>query len=977
MRKGRSFKVLLSVFITLYLGIGITYAQNWESTNGPYGGPVQCFAENSSFLFTGTSGNIFGKGIFRSASHGAAWTAANTGLNTTGQGLHVQAMEISGSYVVASTGTGIYRSGNQGDTWSVCGNAGAYSFNDFITAGTYLYAGGFTGLYVSMDNGLTWTAQNADFPGVVPPNVPDIQSFAISGSYLYASTYGYGIFRSADNGLTWVTVNNGLGSPISSRNFRTLGVNGTDVFVGTSGYGVFRLLNNGTTWTQEITGLPTGQARYVSTLLVKDNSVYIGCSDGILYQSGNTGTISWSPSAGNQSGLRFGTLFLSGSDIFSATDKGVQISTDNTITWSASNQGILGLLITSIAPGGGNELFAAATSGVGSTYFYRSVDYGATWIMGNKTGMPYLCNNYLFIYQTNVGVYRSADNGITWQFIYDFGTRCSFYSMGTRLFATITCCETIYYSDDNGETWTPSTLLDLGGFWGNVILSLTNDGTNMYAGTLNSGVLKSTDHGVTWTALNPAMGNIPIRCIVTNGTYIFAGTSNYYEDPNIQAVGIYRSGDNGLTWTLVNNGLTSLDIGSMIFSGTDLYAGTKAGVYKTTNNGNTWTSANLGFTTPPNTTSLAVSGNYLFANNWVISLGNPVFRRELSGSAPVVPGAISGPAAPCIGSTQTYTVPNVAGVTYAWQFPAGWAITAGGTTNSVTVTVGNTMGVVLVTPANGWGTGPAQYMIVFPNSNPPAQPTVISGKVNPLECTTETYGVTNDPGTLYTWTFPAGWVQTAGGTTNSVTVSVGAGSGNIQVTPSSPCGTGPSRTLAVTTQPANIAVTGIIVAGGQVRCYNASGTIIVAGNGNSFLVQNGGQATFIAGQMISFMPGTTVEQGGYLLGTITTTGQYCTALPAVKMANFPSDEPIETLSTHQFRLYPNPTTGAFTLEQSGGNGFDYMKIDIYSMLGEKILSERITGEKKHQFMFGNVPAGIYLVRILAGDKVETIKLIKQ
>ncbi|MCX6303702.1 MAG: T9SS type A sorting domain-containing protein [Bacteroidetes bacterium] len=977
MNKVKSFTVLLSISMVLFFGNEASHAQNWESTNGPYGGPVQCFTENSGFLFAGTSGNIFGKGIFRSANHGATWTTANTGLNPTGQGLHVQAMEKSGSYVVASTGTGIYRSGNDGGMWTVCGSTGTYAFNDFITAGSYLYAGGYSGLYVSTDNGLTWTAQNNNFPGVIPPNVPDIQSFAISGSYLYASTYGYGIFRSADNGLTWGSVNNGLGSPVSSRNYRTLGVYGSDVFVGTSGYGVYRLLNNGTTWTQEITGLPAGQARYVTSLLVKDNSVYIGCSDGILYQSGNAGTISWSPSAGNQTSLRFGTLFQSGSDIFSATDKGVQISTDNTATWSAVNQGILGLLITSIAPGSGTELFAAATSGVGSTYFYRSVDFGTTWVMGNKTGMPYLCNNYLFIYQTNLGVYRSADNGATWQFIYDFGTLCSFYSMGTRLFATITCCETIYFSDDNGETWTPSTLLDLGGFWGNVILSLTNDGTNMYAGTLNSGVLKSTDHGETFTALNPTMGNIPIRSIVTNGTYIFAGTSNYYEDPNIQAVGIYRSGDNGLSWALVNNGLTSLDIGSMVISGTDLYAGTKAGVYKSTNNGVTWTSANLGFVTPPNTTSLAVSGNYLFANNWVISLGDPVFRRELSGTAPVLPGAINGSTAPCIGSSQTYSVPNVPGVTYTWQFPAGWAITAGGITNSVTVTVGSTAGVVLVTPTNGWGSGPAQYMIVFPNSNSPAQPSVISGKVNPLEGTTENYSVTNDPGTAYTWSFPAGWVQTAGGTTSSVTVIVGAGSGNIQATPSTPCGTGPSRTLAVTTGPANISVTGIIIAGGQTRCYNASGTIVVAGNGNSFVVQNGGHATFIAGQTISFLPGTTVEPGGYLLGTITATGQYCGALAPVMMAVTGTEEPVTDLKSQQVRVYPNPTAGAITIEVMQDHACKELQVDIYDMMGSRIISGQITGEKKHQFMLGEVPAGIYLVRIVNGGMAKTVKIIKK
>jgi hypothetical protein len=155
---------------------------------------------------------------------------------------------------------------------------------------------------------------------------------------------------------------------------------------------------------------------------------------------------------------------------------------------------------------------------------------------------------------------------------------------------------------------------------------------------------------------------------------------------------------------------------------------------------------------------------------------------------------------------------------------------------------------------------------------------------------------------------------------------------------------------------------------GQNQCYNASGTIVVAGGENTFLVQNGGQATFIAGQMISFLPGTKVEEGGYLLGTITTTGQYCGVLPAAKSVAMATEGLSPVTEIMQFRLWPNPTTGSFTLEQSGdGTGQD-LKLEIYSMLGERILADNIIGEKQHQFMLGNVPTGIYLVRILAGEK---------
>ena len=47
--------------------------------------------------------------------------------------------------------------------------------------------------------------------------------------------------------------------------------------------------------------------------------------------------------------------------------------------------------------------------------------------------------------------------------------------------------------------------------------------------------------------------------------------------------------------------------------------------------------------------------------------------------APTQPTAITGVASPCVGSSQTYSVTNVAGVTYDWAFPAGWTQTGGGT----------------------------------------------------------------------------------------------------------------------------------------------------------------------------------------------------------------------------------------------------------------------------------------------------------
>lgn len=80
----------------------------------------------------------------------------------------------------------------------------------------------------------------------------------------------------------------------------------------------------------------------------------------------------------------------------------------------------------------------------------------------------------------------------------------------------------------------------------------------------------------------------------------------------------------------------------------------------------------------------------------------------------------------------------------------------------------------------------------------PIQPGAITGNSVVCENESESYSVPNSDGITYTWVFPAGWVQTSGGTSNSITATVGPGAGNIQVTPSNVCGNGAPQTLSIT-----------------------------------------------------------------------------------------------------------------------------------------------------------------------------------
>ena len=210
-----------------------------------------------------------------------------------------------------------------------------------------------------------------------------------------------------------------------------------------------------------------------------------------------------------------------------------------------------------------------------------------------------------------------------------------------------------------------------------------------------------------------------------------------------------------------------------------------------------WTKTAGGTTNSITVTVGAATGNITVTPSNACGNGTAQTLAVTNTAVPAQPSTITGATSPCVGSSQAYSVTNVAGVTYNWTFPAGWTQTGGTTTNSITVTVGAGTGSITVTPSNACGNGTARTLAVT-NTTVPAQPSTITGATSPCIGSSQAYSVTNVAGVTYNWTFPAGWTQTAGGTTNSITVTVGAGTGNISVTPSNACGNGTPRNLAVT-----------------------------------------------------------------------------------------------------------------------------------------------------------------------------------
>ena len=188
---------------------------------------------------------------------------------------------------------------------------------------------------------------------------------------------------------------------------------------------------------------------------------------------------------------------------------------------------------------------------------------------------------------------------------------------------------------------------------------------------------------------------------------------------------------------------------------------------------------------------------------------------------------------------------------------------------------------------------------------------------------------------------------------------------------------------------------------GVTRCYDALQNLTVTGSGLLPVnIYSGGKAYFAAGQKIVFRPGFKVASGGSISGHITTTGQFCGQLlgpnlspggttisdgnsPKSVEAGFEGNANTKTSGGSSFdqnsffKVYPNPTSGSFTLELASEPGGSFVSVRCYNMMGELIMENAFSSGKKHELSLAGHAAGIYLLRVMLNGETGIKKIIKQ
>jgi len=181
----------------------------------------------------------------------------------------------------------------------------------------------------------------------------------------------------------------------------------------------------------------------------------------------------------------------------------------------------------------------------------------------------------------------------------------------------------------------------------------------------------------------------------------------------------------------------------------------------------------------------------------------------------------------------------------------------------------------------------------------------------------------------------------------------------------------------MTSIPPILTISGLTINAGTDTCFDASQTITVSG----FTVQTGGSATLISSGNILLQPATKVQNGGYLHASITTTQNYCVQPASMLQSVSEQTTGVQTTDLQDasafFTIFPNPTTGNFTLEVQDFDAIQAIRVEISTMMGERLLQTTLTGRQRYEFDLTGFPVGVYLIRVVAGDKTSVGKLVKQ
>ena len=603
-RRSLSSRRTLLLFLLLVCFTTQHGVAQWLPTNGPPGGIVQSLLPVDSTLFAGSPG----AGILKSNDHGQSWVTCNNGLTTWG----IFSLGRKGTDLYAGSENGIHKSTDNGNTWTTCYEKIWYQFLSVATNNTTVFASSLNGgVYKSTDDGQTWTISNTGLPN------SGVYSVHTDGNYVFAGMLNGGLYRSVDNGSSCNYMGMPGFTPISMLRW------GGYLFCGT-GSRMMRSANNGVDWTEMLyTGTTMG------SIVADSSGLYASSYGNGVYFSANLG-LTWSLKTGNMTDSLVNTLALTGDVLVAGSDiNGAVRSVNHGASWSLANNGIRSVHITAMCSAG-NELYtgspnagvSCSTDGCASWHFLGLQNYGTTVTAVAKKAP------YLFAARPD-GIFRKNSADSTWVHLTSYpGTYTNVLAVKDNWLFAGTELGGLFRSNDDGNTWQGCN----GCFTDSTISDIVVKGNKLFTYVTGDGLYVSNDNGSQWTYLGWTFGQHGAK-MAANADYLFVAS---------QSEGIFRSPDNGITREPVNNGIPSYpDWGNDIITmpGYVVISMDPYGIYISSDNGGMWTRADTGMV--DEALVLASIGDTIYCGTRYVSVWKRYIYNILStGNHPPDPGNI-------------------------------------------------------------------------------------------------------------------------------------------------------------------------------------------------------------------------------------------------------------------------------------------------------------------------------------------------
>ncbi len=605
----KSFYLL--VFIT-FLFFNKSFSQ-WTS-HGPYGGVILCSEQVGNDIFIGTI-----SGIYKSTDGGNTYSFLNSNLPLT----LVDQLFFDGTTMYAGIDQkGVYISSDTGKTWviSQTGMGIPYQFDyPFLKINNKVFSYNVLGTFYTTNHGLTWTALT------MPVNMSGyFLPLFKAGNILFKQALNsslHSLYRSTDEGANWDIADSGMTDNITLHIYPIAATlyafNNKKVYTSTDGGMIWHAMTN-----NKFT-MPSTYDFQPATLCYNGQK-FFGCPGGNSSSymcSIAPGDTQWTIANNNFSitGYTF-CMFTYGSKVFACKEATLYNTVNNGALWSIlNNTGIMAIQIKSVFAAG-NKVFAGEDAVI-----YNSNDAGQTWnISGTKFQNYVRCfesfNNIIFAGTEGYGIYKTTDFGVNWSnpvlsssYIY------TITNDGTNMYAGGGGGggATVYKSINSGAAWTVFS----SGLPNGAVADLMVLGSNVYAATgantaTELGIYKTASTAAAW--VNKKTG-LPLAAPVSLahiGNIIYTGT---------EGLGVYKSSDFAANWIPEYTGIEKRNVRDLLAVGNDLYAATDSGVYVLKSGNTTWQniSANLPI---QDMNQLSSNTNYLYASTngasiWQMQIG--------------------------------------------------------------------------------------------------------------------------------------------------------------------------------------------------------------------------------------------------------------------------------------------------------------------------------------------------------------------